>query len=115
MENKSSWVERAATNSVPNPADYPLGSPESRAAARALMEARALVSEVADDDQALFVEVTYSESGLHLRVDHEDCIKAIRQHPNYRGNVARVVQCGVIPDDVDEKTKQFLLDRGWAR
>ena len=40
MENKAFLPFPAATNSLPHPAAYPLGSEASRAAARALLTAR---------------------------------------------------------------------------
>jgi len=40
MNNRSDRLRSPATYSGPQPADFPLGSPESRGAARLLLEAR---------------------------------------------------------------------------
>jgi hypothetical protein len=107
MEDKGAWLQRAATNSVPNPADFPLGSPQSRAAARALLEARMRVSMAAGDCFLLILMEAGCESP-----DHEACIQAIHQDckPGFQ-----MVTAGVIPDYVIAKTEKFLLEHGWRK
>lgn len=110
MENKGAWLERAAANSVPNPANYPLGSPQSRAAARALFEARARVSVAADEGQQ-FLIILQRKRGE--QPDDDECIDAI--HRSYRGPGPRfhMIVLGEIPSDVNAETKEFLLEHGW--
>jgi hypothetical protein len=50
-------------------------------------------------------------------LDDDPCTQAIHQDPNYRRRVRmfKSIEYGVIPGDVNEKTAQFLLERGWVR
>jgi hypothetical protein len=106
MENKTNWLERAVTTSVPNPADYPLGSPQSRAAARALLEARKRVA-VDAEERYLFVLLN---AGREL--PDELCIQAIQEdcRPGFQA-----VESGVIPGFVTAKTEKLLLKHGWRK
>jgi hypothetical protein len=49
-------------------------------------------------------------------VDDDPCTQAVHQDPNYRsrGQMFKRIEYGVIPSDVNGKTAQFLLERGWV-
>ena len=91
------------------------------------LEQRFLVSSEHDVQCALFImngpTCPFPELG-----DDDPCTQALHQDPNYRnlkgqgvpvpligGQIFRRIEYGVIPGDVDEKTAQFLLERGWVR
>ena len=76
--NRRAWLERAASNAVPSPADFPLGSEQSRAAARAIVEARTSVSEAASESRPRIL-VIYETAGYMRTPEFDAVVDALQE------------------------------------
>lgn len=105
MRNEGRPKRQGATKSGPQPGSFPLGSEKSRAAARAVLEAREAVL----DEQPLTLVV--SRIGHEVALDEETCGQILRESGFLKGPGLRLIDLGKIPAGLSAaETQSFLRE-----
>ncbi len=93
--------------SGPRPGEFPIGSELSRAPARAMLDARAAVSQ---QEQQL---VLVTRMDRELALDGDACVQILRECGFMPAGPIGVVRFDKIPDGLNaEETEKFLTEKG---
>jgi hypothetical protein len=107
MTNKSRQTVQAATDSGLKPGEFPLGSEKSRAAARAMLEAR----EAESQENQVILRVMRADRELALSSD--ECVQILRECHYLPVGPCGVVDLGHIPDGLNaEELERYLRKHG---
>lgn len=107
MANKDRRKPLGATELGPKPGEFPLGSEKSRAAARAVLEAR----EVEPQGNQLLLVLT--AAALELALDSQTCVEILRECRFLPVGPCGGVDLCHIPDGLSAKElEQYLREHG---
>jgi hypothetical protein len=108
--NSSERLRQGATDSGPRPADFPLGSQQSRAAARAMLEAR---NATPPEKQLLVIVRTPSR---RIALEPDTCVQILRDSGYIPTGPCAVVSLNKVPEELfvagKAATEQWLRENG---